>query len=337
MNKLQMWKEILDNGNLPGKINVKKLDFVSRWLLATRACVFSMTITSVFVGALIAGADGRVNIGYTLLVLLALTMAHASNNLINDYYDYKLGTDTKDYPRTQYAPHPLASKLITEKQLLGAFFLFSAIELAIGIFFAVKVGIWAILFAVAGFLLSVLYVMPPVKLKYRGLGELAIFLIWGPLITVGTYYVITGKMPLNAWLASIPYGLVVMNVLLGKHLDKFDADKKKGVRTLPVVLGMKNAFAFTKVNTALFFVVIVVEILFRIISPFTLLAFFAAGRFKTFVDILSSKKPKKAPKGFNIWPLWYVAWAFWFNRLAGGLFIVGLIIGIILQGFGIKV
>ena len=327
MGLLNNWKTILNEGNLPAGA---KMDFISKWLISVRAEVFSMTITSVLVGALLALTTGKYNIIYTLLVLIALVLAHASNNLINDYFDYKQGTDTPDYERLQYAPHPIASGLMSERTLLTAFVIFGLIELAVGIFFFINVGVWAIIFAAAGFLLSVFYVAPPVKLKYRGAGEFAIFLIWGPLITVGTYYVITGSMDMFAWLASIPYGLVVMNVLLGKHLDKYEKDKEKGVKTLPVTLGWKNAVAFTRINTAMFFIVVVVLVFFRVVTPFTLLSFFAIGRFRTFIGILGREKPKEKPEGFpDIWPLWYVVWAFWFNKLAGGLFITGLILGTI--------
>jgi 1,4-dihydroxy-2-naphthoate octaprenyltransferase len=304
------------------------MDFVSKWLLATRAEVFSMTITSVLVGGILALNDGHMNWLYLVIVLFALILAHASNNLINDYFDYKQGLDTPDYKRTQYAPHPLASGMMTAATLLFAFFLFSALELAAALFLYTRTGLPVIIFAVVGFLLSVFYVAPPLKLKYRGLGELAIFLIWGPLITVGTYYVMAKQMPAKVWLASIPYGLVVMNVLLGKHLDKYEKDMEKGVKTLPVVLGWKNAVTFARLNTAMFYVSVILLVFFRVITPIALLCFFSMGRFKTFMDILSTKKPDGKPDGFpEIWPLWYVVWAFWFNRLAGGLFILGLLAG----------
>ncbi len=325
MGLINNWKSALDTGNIPEGV---KMDFVSKWLVAARACVFSMTITSVLVGALIALSHGAYDIGATALVLIALVLAHASNNLINDYFDYKQGTDTADYQRVQYSPHPIAGGLMSEKALLSAFFLFGIIELGIAVYFTLTVGIWAIVFAAAGFLLSVFYVAPPLKLKYRGAGELAIFIIWGPLITVGTYYVITGSMGPVAWLVSIPYGLVVMNVLLGKHLDKYEKDREKGVKTLPVLLGWKRAAAFTKFNSALFFIVVVLLVFFKVITPLALLCFFAAGRFGKFINIISNPKPIKKPEGFpGIWPLWYVVWAFWFNKMAGGLFIAGLALG----------
>jgi len=332
MKKLLLrWKFILDTGNMP---KGDEMDFLSKWLIATRACVFSMTTTSVFIGALIAATDKHFNLFYLLLILIALILAHASNNLINDYFDYKQGVDTPDYHRTQYSPHPLASGLMSEKELLFAFFLFGLIELAIAFYLTFKCGLLVLIFAVIGFLLSVFYVAPPLKLKYRGLGELAIFFIWGPLITVGTYYVMSGNMPLHTWLASIPYGLVVTNVLFGKHLDKYEKDREKKVLTLPVLLGWKNAILIAKINTALFYIIVIILVLLKVISPFTLLCFFSINRFRFFISILDTPKPQEKPKDFpDIWPLWYVVWAFWFNKLAGGLFISGLIIGILFNLF----
>lgn len=332
MNKyLKRWKIILDTGNLP---QGDEMDFVSKWLVATRACVFSMTTTSVLIGALIAATYRHFNLFYLLLILIALIFAHASNNLINDYFDYKQGIDTSDYHRTQYSPHPIVSGLMTEKELLFAFFIFGFIELLIAVYLTLKCGLPVLIFAIIGFLLSVFYVAPPLKLKYRGFGELAIFFIWGPLITVGTYYVMSSNMDFHVWLASIPYGLVVTNVLFGKHLDKYEKDKEKKVLTLPVLLGWKNAIIFAKINSVLFYITIIILVLFRIVSPFTLLAFFSINRFKFFISILNTPKPQEKPADFiDIWPLWYVAWAFWFNKLAGGLFITGLILGIIYEFF----
>jgi len=329
MNIFKKWKYVLEIGNLP---EGEKMDFFSKWVILTRAQVFSMTITSALVGAILAATAGYFNWVNLIVIVAALCLAHASNNLINDYFDYKQGVDTADYHRTQYSPHPIASGLISEKKLLAVFVMFGIIELAAAYYLYLQAGPAVFAFAITGFLLSVFYVAPPLKLKYRGLGEFAIFLIWGPMITVGTYYVMAKSMPLNAWLGSIPYGLVVMNVLLGKHLDKYEADSKKGVKTLPVVLGWKNAMIFTRINTAMFYVVVVILILIKAITPFAALCFFSVFRYKKFIDILATPVPKEKPEGFvNLWPLWYVVWAFWFNKLAGGLFIAGLLAGVFIK------
>ena len=81
----------------------------------------------------------------------------------------------------------------------------------------------------------------PIPLKYFGMGEIAVFIVWGPLMIGGAYYVMAEELPWWVVLASVPYGLGVTTVLFGKHLDKLAFDKEKGIRTMPIVLGEKAA------------------------------------------------------------------------------------------------
>ncbi len=102
-------------------------------------------------------------------------------------------------------------------------------------------GPLVIAFALAGLFISVFYVAPPIRLKHIGLGEPGVFLVWGPLMVVGTFFVATGAIPGWVWVASLPYAILVTTVLFGKHIDKIEADTRKGVRTLPVILGERRA------------------------------------------------------------------------------------------------
>ena len=214
---------------------------VSKWLIITRSCVFSMTLISAGIGAMLAALGKHFSIGVFLLVALGLTLAHATNNMVNDLFDYWQGTDTADYPRANYAPHPILSGLVSTRSLIAAILICNLADLAIAFYLYTLRGLPILYLAVAGLLTSVFYVAPPLKLKYRGFGELAIFTIWGPLMIAGTYYALAGATPLSVWVNSIPYGLAVTAVLMGKHLDKAEKDREKGVRTLPVVLGDKGA------------------------------------------------------------------------------------------------
>src|SRR5439155_184095 len=86
-----------------------------------------------------------------------------------------------------------------------------------------------LLIALAGLFVSVFYVAPPLKLKHHGLGEPGVFVVWGPLMIGGTYYVTAGALPAWVWLASVPYALAVTTVLIGKHVDKYEQDKVRGI------------------------------------------------------------------------------------------------------------
>ena len=239
-SRFATWRYVLNTANLPE--GMTKPDFVSKWLVITRAAVFSMTATSGLIGALLAIGAARltpgIQIDWPLLVLavVGLVVAHAANNMINDYVDLEGGVDTDDYVRALYAPHPILSGWVTKRELGAAILLANAIDLAIMLALAWVRGPLVIAFALGGLFVSVFYVAPPIRLKHHGLGEPGVFLVWGPLMVVGTFFVATGQIPVWTWVASLPYAILVTTVLFGKHIDKIVADTKKGVRTLPVIL-----------------------------------------------------------------------------------------------------
>ena len=91
---------------------------------------------------------------------------------------------------------------------------------------------WPILaFALAGFVLSVAYTSPPLRLKKRGLGEPTVLVVWGPLMVGGTYYAAVGEVTWEVIAVSIPYALLATSVLMGKHIDKLPWDERDGTRT----------------------------------------------------------------------------------------------------------
>ena len=99
---------------------------------------------------------------------------------------------------------------------------------------------------VVGALLLWAYDAAPRALKELGLGEVAAFVVWGPLMVAGGYFVLSGIFSAGALLASVPYGLGVMSILVGKHIDQRQFDASKHQRTLPVVLGEGRARVFNR-------------------------------------------------------------------------------------------
>ena len=321
---IQNWGEILRTQNLGSQDD---MDVVSRWLLITRASVFPMTITSAAIGGLLAAAaPGEKSWAGFALAFLGLVLAHAANNMINDYFDLEAGVDTEGYVRGQYAPHPVLSGLVSKSGLLLAIALVNLLDLAILVSLTELRGWPVAFFALLGLFISVFYVAPPLKLKHRGLGEPGVFLVWGPLMIGGTYYVTTATLPAWVLVASLPYALLVMCVLIGKHVDKFEADSEKGIRTLPVVLGRDRALFLAQERLVSFFVLVFCLVLTGTLGVWTLLVFGAAPKLIKVLRVLNEPKPDAPPAGYPLWPLWYVAWIFLVTRLAGLLLVVGLLI-----------
>ena len=165
---------------------------------------------------------------FLVLAVVGLVVAHAANNMINDYFDLEGGVDTDEYVRAQYAPHPILSGWVTKRQLAAAILLANAIDLAIMLFLAAQRGPLVIAFALGGLFVSVFYVAPPIRLKHIGLGEPGVFIVWGPLMVGGTFFVATGQLPGWVWLASLPYAILVTTVLFGKHIDKIVGRQGEG-------------------------------------------------------------------------------------------------------------
>lgn len=329
---VKRWLEVIRTCNLPDDLTMEEADPVSRWLVITRACVFSMTAISGLIGGLLALSRGPVNWWFWLVALIGILLAHASNNMINDYFDYRSGSDqAEDYPRGLYSPHPIRSGWLTPTKLMNAIIVVNVIDLAIAIYLTAMVGWGILIFAVLGFLISLFYVAEPIQLKYRGLGELGVFFIWGPLMIGGVYFAVSGYAPAWVFAASIPYGLTVTTVLIGKHIDKLAPDAKNEVHTLPVFLGEQQSLFLNKILFVLFHIIVVILVLTRTLGPWVLLSLFALPKLinETWPRY-SEPRPEEKPEGYPVWPLWFVSWAFRYNRTAGGLFVLGLILNLLL-------
>ena len=329
MSLLANWKEVMDTANLSAG---KQMDVVSKWLIITRAAVFTMTATSGMIGGLLAAAVAEnpnwLNFG---LAFVGLVIAHAANNMNNDYFDMAGGVDTDDYARAQYAPHPVLSGMLTKRGLGGAVVILNAIDLLILIALYVRTDWPVIAFALAGLFISVFYVAPPLKLKHHGLGEPGVFLVWGPLMIGGTYYVTAGALPsAGVWLATIPYAVAVATVLMGKHIDKREADKAKGIHTLPVLIGERASLRLNMALMVAFYLIVVALVLTGTLGVWVLLVFLAVPRLKTALEIYRKPKPTQPPENYPVWPLWFVSWAFYHNKRAGLLFVIGLVINLVL-------
>jgi 1,4-dihydroxy-2-naphthoate octaprenyltransferase len=322
---LQRWKTALVTGDI-SDFNPATTDFVTKWLMIVRASVFSMTITSGIIGVLLAAEINKIDWLPALLSILGIVIAHASNNIINDWTDHRVGIDTEDYPRAQYGIHPILSGLTTPNQLLLVALLFNFIDAAIMIYLFIVRGPAIIAFALCGLFLSLAYTG---ILKKYGLGELTALIVWGPLMIGGTAFAAAGTIAPSIWLASLPYGLIVASVLVGKHTDKIDPDTRAGIRSIPVLLGERRALTFNKGLFVVFYILVILLVVFKFTGPWVLLSLLAIPRLATTWRIHSQPRPENKPDDWPVWPLWYVGWAMYFNRRAGELFILGLILNLL--------
>ena len=327
---LDAWARVLKTCGHPAP---ETLDPVGRWLLISRACVQPMTLTAAAIAGLLAANSPSFHLGYYALASIGIVLAHAANNMINDYFDVSEGQDTEAYPRGLYAPHPVGSGLISHRGLGRAILVTNVLDAAIMIVLFLARGWPVIAFALAGLFISVFYVAPPLRFKANGLGEPSVFVIWGPLMVGGTYFSTTAHLPPEVIWASVPYALLVVTVLFGKHIDKAPWDAPEGVRTLPVILGAARARRVAGALMVTFYVTTVGLVLAGIYPIWAIVAVGAIPTLRRVLRTYAHERPDAPPERYPLWPLWFGPWAFVHARRAGALLVIGLAAGAAFPGF----
>ncbi|HEX9839027.1 MAG TPA: prenyltransferase, partial [Anaerolineales bacterium] len=307
-----------------------QLDVISKWLISTRAAVLIMTFISAALAGLFAWRDNSFSFLPWLVLTLGLILAHASNNIFNDYTDFMRGVDKDNYYRNIYGAQPIASGLMSKRQHLTYFAVTAVIALVLGLYLIWYAGFsataWMLLGLGAFFLLF--YTWP---LKGLAMGEIAVLIVWGPLMIGGGYYVLTQTWNWFVVIASLPYVLGVTTVIFGKHIDKLDMDKEKGIHTLPVVIGEKaSRYAVLAMMIAPYLFTLYL-IAARFFTPVMLIVFLALPTFLKIYPVFLKPKPETRPEGQIGWPLYFVGYAFVNNRKFGSLFMFGLLIDVVLR------
>ena len=327
----QMWWKALKIIPRITKAEWQRLDVISRWLIATRAAVLVMTFLSAAIAGILAWRDGAFHLGRWALVALGLCLAHATNNLLNDYTDYARGVDQDNYYRAQYGPQPLVHDLMTKGELLAYAGVTGLMAAAIGAVLVLQTGWTTAALMAAGAFFVLFYTWP---LKHIALGEIAVLLVWGPLMIGGGYYAITGVWRSTVILASLPYALGVCGVILGKHIDKLDADKAKRIHTLPVLLGERVSRGVLLPMLALQYLLVAYLVLTAFFTPVLLVCALALPTFIRLAPMFRQPRPAEKPAGFpDVWPNYFVAAAFHHNRIFGGWFLLGLLADAALKVF----
>ncbi len=315
------------------------LDLVSKWLIATRSAVTAVTVYSCIIAGALAWRDGYFSWLPWIILTIGLFIAHGTNNLLNDYTDFSRGVDNDNYFRTQYGVHPLVQKFWTKSIQLKWFIVSGVLAALSGVFalFYTKFDPYILGVFAFGALVLLLYTWP---FKYWGIGELSIFLIWGPIMVGSVYAVLAlgngGDISniLMVALAGVPFGLSVASINIGKHIDKLEDDKKKRVGTFPVRVGQTVARYVDIFSIVAAYGVIIYLVATGYFSTLMLLVLFAGQRAMYAIAVLSKPRPAAAPKGFEVfWPTWFSGFCFYHNRMFGGLFIAGILLDTLTRKF----
>jgi 1,4-dihydroxy-2-naphthoate octaprenyltransferase len=237
------------------------------WFLAARPWSFTMTAISVGVGGTLAAVEGFFSWPLFLLTLIAAILMHAASNLINDFDDVRHGVDSPDVPTARYRPHPLMEGHLRLEQVRMAAHLLYLLAAAIGLFLAATRGILILFLGLIGTAAGITYTAPPLNYKYKALGEFSVFLMWGPLMVTGAYYVQQQNVSADALLISIPFGVLVALVLLANNMRDVAYDRSKGIQTLAILLGERRGIS---VYLGLIVAAYLAVVVMAVVGPLTL-------------------------------------------------------------------
>ncbi|HNY78206.1 MAG: 1,4-dihydroxy-2-naphthoate octaprenyltransferase [Sedimentisphaerales bacterium] len=210
------------------------------WVRAVRVFTFTASVVPVLVGAAMAArVDGPVAWWLLPFVVVASVLMHAGTNLINDCFDYLKGIDTDDY--SYGGSGVIVQKLLTPRQaFIGALVTFAA-SCGIGLLFIAVRG-WPIFaLGVVGLLGGFFYTARPVGYKYFALGDALVFTLMGPLMVIGSHFVLTGSYNHAVLIASLPVGCLVAAILHANNMRDIQHDREAQVRTVANLLGHDRA------------------------------------------------------------------------------------------------
>jgi 1,4-dihydroxy-2-naphthoate octaprenyltransferase len=217
------------------------------------------SMAAMWLGAFAAGSDGPVSPLWLALTLFAVFCVEVAKNASGEIYDWDSGTDRRiaEEDRSPFSggKRVMVDGLLTRGQTWAVAVVSYGIATILGAVIVLGHEPRAFWFAVAGVALAFFYHGPPFRLSYRGLGEVAVGLAYGPLLVSGTYLVLRGTVTPQAVALGIPVGLLIAGFLWINEFPDYRADAASGKRNLVVVLGRNHAAkVFTGMIVAAFLV-----------------------------------------------------------------------------------
>ncbi len=249
------------------------------WFHNSRPKALPQSLFPAILAVCMASVSENFSLYLGIFAILGVMFGHLSMNLFDDYFDYKVkGSEFRDKMaregfRARIAKCDyLTSGQATLKQLLIACIIFSIISLVFATVIFIERGTVILYYVLALAILGISYSGKPLKLSYRGLGELMIGLIFGPLLMTGVYYSACGAFNWAVVFISIPVGLLVADIVYVHAIMDYEPDKRVGKMTFAVLLGSKKRMLAVLLSILVIsYLSIVTGVVLKYLSPYYLL------------------------------------------------------------------
>jgi 1,4-dihydroxy-2-naphthoate octaprenyltransferase len=204
------------------------------WLLASRPKTLLASVVPVMVGTALGINVGRFSVLISIVALICSLLIQIGTNFTNDLYDYNKGADTA----ARKGPvRVLSAGLISVKEIKTGIIITFLSAFILGLYLVYVGGIIILIIGVLSIAAGVAYTAGPYPLAYRGLGDIFVFMFFGLIGTMGTFYLHTNEISLPAFLSAIPVGSLITNILVVNNYRDIEEDRIAGKNTLAVKLG----------------------------------------------------------------------------------------------------
>lgn len=204
------------------------------WILASRPKTLLAAVVPVMVGSALAISMKKFYLPYSIVALLCSILIQIGTNFTNDLYDYLKGSDTlkRKGPR-----RVLASGIISVKEMRTAIILVFGLTFLLGLYLVYSVGILILWVGIVSIFAGIIYTAGPFPLAYNGLGDLFVFIFFGIIGTMGTFYLHTQEISILAFTVSLPVGSLITNILIVNNYRDLEEDREANKKTLAVIFG----------------------------------------------------------------------------------------------------
>ncbi len=260
---------------------------VAKWWQASRPFAYTASVTPMLLGAVLAWYLSTGPVSWRLLpfIILAGVFYHAGANMVSDYFDYKRGVDRY---RTMGGSRVLTDGYLAPKAVLSGGVVLFILGTLLGLWMVTHRGTPLLWLGVAGLVGGFFYGGWPIEFKYRGLGETVIFILFGPLMVIGSYYVLTGSFSRDVILISLPVGFLVAAIVQANNLRDIADDAAAGIVTVSNTVGQSLAAVEYYAMVVCAYISVILMIAFGILPLWTLVVALSAIPASKVVNVIRS-------------------------------------------------
>jgi 1,4-dihydroxy-2-naphthoate octaprenyltransferase len=216
---------------MTNKVEINKF---KSWIIAARLKTLPAAVVPVIVGSAAAANNNKFVLLYASIALFCSLLIQIGTNFSNDYYDFIKGADNEE----RKGPlRVMVNGLITVKEMKVGIALVFLTAFAAGLYLVYTGGLVVLVIGVASILAGMAYTAGPYPLAYNGLGDIFVFMFFGVVGTMGTYFVQAHDFTLLSFFSSIPVGALITNILVVNNYRDIEEDRAAKKFTLAVILG----------------------------------------------------------------------------------------------------